>query len=63
MKKGMRYPGMIAAVVILMILAIAAFVMTSPSGQQFMNMFGSGGLQGMTSGAGPYSQSSAFGLP
>jgi hypothetical protein len=59
----MRYPGMIAAVIILVILALLAIVFTSPSGQQFMNMFGSGGLQEMTPGTGSYSQSNVFGLP
>jgi len=54
--------GMIVSVAILVVLALAAFVLTSPQGQGFLDVYGSGGLSAVPGLSGQYSQS-GFGMP
>ena len=43
---GFKYPGMIVAVVILLMLGLTAVVLASPQGQQFTHMFSGSSLTG-----------------
>ncbi|MGH9991462.1 MAG: hypothetical protein ACREAZ_02315 [Nitrososphaera sp.] len=54
--------GMFVAITILLVLGLSVIVLTTPSGQEFLNMYGSGGLQQMSGLTGQYGQSS-FGMP
>lgn len=54
--------GMIVAIAILLVLSLSVIVFTSPSGQGFLSMYGSGGLQPMSGIMGQSGQS-GFGMP